>query len=193
MTKNLDVAFVERLPALTHLSSQLQKAVEGRRQNEANQRRSLPAPNLAELCLLAARGRRTVATWLLQKPTSIRPLPVEKLLVLRAELAQEIEFEHLVPNNRVQLLATYLATTTCPQVSTLADFAEVNTKTARSWLRRLADQRLLLLFATSSELFFLNSKLISIISGFDHVQIESQFDLLVRQPRWLRHSHYRHI
>lgn len=202
MKPSLDLAIVNSLTSLTRLQAQALAAVDfhDKLGAHSNRRAQLGrTPNLAEFCLVATRGESRLALWLqrdFRHDASV--FSAIDVLELRVQFVGLLDDEStknsratLVPASKLELLATYLAITPCPTVSSLSRFAGIHVSRARVWLKRLSQASIIRGHSRPNELFFLNTLLVSRLFRISPDRLNAQFDVTVAKLDWLKRSIYR--
>jgi hypothetical protein len=115
------------------------------------------------------------------------------LLNLRADFYEALRVTAVVPQSKQSALACYLATTASPTSDSLATFCQIQVQRSRYWLKALEREQIIRMSLVTGELFAINQKLISVLTGIGEQEIASQFDALVSTNGWLKHSQYRRI
>jgi hypothetical protein len=204
MNSSLDLAIVNSLPALTKLQALALAAIKHHENlNALSNRPTQPSrtPNLAELFLVATRSGTRLAFWLQSElPKIPEVFTASDVLKLRIEFGQLLDKQAhngpqalIVPVSKSAMLATYLAVTPCPTVSSLSNFAGIRASRARVWLRRLAQASIINGHSRPNELLFLNTLLVSRLVKLSPERLKVQFDVTVSRPDWPRRSVYRTI
>lgn len=199
MIEALDAKLVQSLPELNRLQQKFYAATQHFSTMKLHSRRET-VPNVAEFFLVAARPRIRLALWLERAdPPEFDQINATDLLELRFAFARgltlsaESSNRRVVPNTKVQILATFLCCTPCPTVSGLASFAEIYETTAKAWLHRLTSASLLKCHRTPNELFFFNALVVSRLTGFSREILNEHFEHTVARRDWLKRSAYRSI
>ena len=204
MKPSLDLEIVNSLPALIRLQALCLAALDHHQKLSTQSNRSIRAtlaPNLAELCLVATRRGTRLAYWLQRElPHVAEVFSASDVLELRLQFVRLLDAHsttgseaRIVPASKSTRLATYLAVTPSPTVSSLAGFAGISGSRARVWLKRLAQASIIRGHSRSNELFFLNTVLVSRLLNISPDYLNNQFDSTVSRLDWLKRSVYRTV
>ena len=166
-------------------------------------RRNLGRVNVAEFAVITARGDARLPSWMKAIESSdllaeypLQPLTTNDLIARYVLIRSKLELYRIVPKTKSLLLAIYLAGTTCATADSLKKFASITKTTAHSWLNRCVKNKLLDIFETDRENYYLNPVLIQ-LALIGHTDTHSIFyreyldDLAVlrrRKQHWLATS-----
>jgi hypothetical protein len=132
-------------------------------------RRNLGKVNIAEFAVITACGDSRLPRWMktieslsIFEEFPLQPITLHDLVARFVLIKAELELHRIVPKTKSQLLASYLAGTTCATAESLRKFASITKTTAHSWLNRCVEHKLLDVFETRRDKYFLNPALMQL-------------------------------
>ncbi|MEN9749381.1 MAG: hypothetical protein RL149_459 [Actinomycetota bacterium] len=194
MFAKYDREFTAAIPGLMLLQARMLRASELHQTRQQARHRLYLVPNFAELAIVCQRLPHSLSpsfgSCTVRNETA---LPMIDLLNLRADFYEALRVTAVVPQSKQSALACYLATTASPTSDSLASFCQIQVQRSRYWLKALEREQIIRMSLVTGELFAINQKLISALTGIGEQEIASQFDALVSTNGWLKHSQYRRI
>lgn len=152
---------LDRLNVFRFLYLEIRDAWSGRRSSHLNP---------VELAVVLTRGGRRVPYWLraLRTEVASSKFPLHDLneALLHKhfhEIEELLSIHRVVPKTKRRLFATYLAGQVCATASSLVDFAGIAHSTAHKWLYRCTEFKLLEVFQTDHEVFYLQPALLQLV------------------------------
>lgn len=159
--------------------------------------------NIAELVVLLARGGRRVPHWIRTLNTGeinsefpLQDLSEYELHKYFDEVGRMLTVHRVVPGTKNRLFATYLTGQVCATAGSLSAFAGISKSTAHKWLHRCVEFKLLEVFETEHEIYYVQPALMQlVIVGttepkhiFRHEFQDDLAELRRRSKSWLQRS-----
>lgn len=126
--------------------------------------------NIAELVVLITRGGRRVPPWIRNLKTSeinaefpLQELSEYELHKYFDEICGMLALYRVVPGTKNRLFATYLTGQVCATAGSLTKFAGISKSTAHKWLHRCFEFKLLEVFETEHEIYYLQPALMQLV------------------------------
>lgn len=165
--------------------------------------RRLGRVNIVELVVLLTRGGRRVPLWLrtLDSNEANVEFPLQELNELEVHkyfenLCFQLRIHRVVPRTKHRLFASYLSGQVCATAASLTAFAGISKSTAHKWLYRCVEFKLLNVFETGHEIFYIQPALVQLVivgttepkHVFRYDFDEDLADLRRRSAFWLQRS-----
>lgn len=159
--------------------------------------------NVVELVVLLTRGGRRIPAWIrnintreINEEFPLRDLSEHELHKYFDDVRRNLTLHRVVPDTKNQLFATYLTGQVCATARSLGAFAGISKSTAHKWLYRCVEFKLLDVFATEHEVYYVQPALMQLVlvgttdpkNLFRYELQDDLAELRRRSSNWLQRS-----